>query len=69
MSADTNAFSATLTVKSDVYKRQRYASEVTTVPIVNAGDGANQHPSQTMLDLYSIYKTQGTLENLSLIHI
>ena len=39
----------------------RYASEVTTVPIVNAGDGANQHPSQTMLDLYSIYKTQGTL--------
>lgn len=42
----------------------RYASEVSPVPIVNAGDGANQHPSQTMLDLYSIYKTQGTLENL-----
>ena len=37
----------------------RYASEVAPVPIVNAGDGANQHPSQTMLDLYSIYKTQG----------
>ena len=36
------------------------------VPIVNAGDGANQHPSQTMLDLYSIYKTQGTLENLNI---
>ena len=44
----------------------RYASEVTDVPIVNAGDGANQHPSQTMLDLYSIYKTQGTLENLNI---
>ena len=44
----------------------RYASEITTVPIVNAGDGANQHPSQTMLDLYSIYKTQGTLENLNI---
>ena len=42
----------------------RYASEVTNISIVNAGDGANQHPSQTMLDLYSIYKTQGTLENL-----
>lgn len=41
----------------------RYASEVAPVPVVNAGDGANQHPSQTMLDLYSIYKTQGTLEN------
>ena len=44
----------------------RYASEVAPVPILNAGDGANQHPSQTMLDLYSIYKTQGTLENLNI---
>ena len=43
----------------------RYASEVTDVPIINAGDGANQHPSQTMLDMYSIYKTQGILENLT----
>lgn len=43
----------------------RYATEMTEVPIVNAGDGANQHPSQTMLDLYSILKTQGTLENLT----
>ena len=42
----------------------RYASEVTDIPIINAGDGANQHPSQTMLDMYSIYKTQGKLENL-----
>ncbi|MDR1783569.1 MAG: aspartate carbamoyltransferase [Dysgonamonadaceae bacterium] len=44
----------------------RYASEITDVPIINAGDGANQHPSQTMLDLYSIYKTQGALENLTI---
>lgn len=44
----------------------RYASEVSSIPIINAGDGANQHPTQTMLDLYSIYKTQGTLENIEL---
>lgn len=44
----------------------RYATEVTSTPIINAGDGANQHPSQTMLDLYSIYMTQGTLENLTI---
>ena len=44
----------------------RYASEIAPVPIINAGDGANQHPSQTMLDLYSILKTQGTLENLNI---
>ena len=42
----------------------QYASEITDVPIINAGDGSNQHPSQTMLDLYSIYKTQGHLDNL-----
>lgn len=44
----------------------RYATEVTDVPVINAGDGANQHPTQTMLDLYSIYKTQGTLDNLTI---
>lgn len=44
----------------------RYASEVSGVPVVNAGDGANQHPSQTLLDLYSIKKTQGRLDNLSI---
>ena len=44
----------------------RYASEFAPVPIINAGDGANQHPSQTMLDLYSINKTQGTLYDLTI---
>lgn len=44
----------------------RFASEIATVPIINAGDGANQHPTQTLLDLYSIRKTQGTLENLNI---
>ena len=44
----------------------RYASEISKVPIINAGDGANQHPTQTLLDLYSIQKTQGTLENLNI---
>lgn len=38
-----------------------YASELGRAPIVNAGDGANQHPSQTLLDLYAIRKTQGSL--------
>ena len=43
----------------------QYATEVTDIPIINAGDGAHQHPSQTMLDLYSIYKTQGRLDDLT----
>jgi aspartate carbamoyltransferase catalytic subunit len=47
----------------------RYASEVASVPVINAGDGANQHPTQTLLDLYSIRKTQGTLDNLNIFMV
>jgi len=47
----------------------RYASEVSPVPIINAGDGANQHPTQCLLDLYSIRKTQGSLENINIAMI
>jgi len=47
----------------------RFASEVSRVPVINAGDGANQHPTQTLLDLYSIRKTQETLDNLNVAFI
>jgi aspartate carbamoyltransferase catalytic subunit len=47
----------------------RFASETTSVPVINAGDGANQHPTQTLLDMYSIKKTQGTLENLNIFMV
>ncbi|WP_375751468.1 aspartate carbamoyltransferase [Vibrio sp. HN007] len=44
----------------------RLASEFSDgVPVVNGGDGANQHPTQTLLDLFSIYETQGRLDNLN----
>ena len=36
------------------------------IPVLNAGDGANQHPTQTLLDLFTIQETQGTLENLNI---
>ena len=47
----------------------RYASEVSPVPIINAGDGSNQHPTQCLLDLYSIRKTQKKLDNLNIAFI
>lgn len=47
----------------------RYASEITNLPVINAGDGANQHPSQTLLDLYSIKKTQGKLDGLKIFMV
>jgi aspartate carbamoyltransferase catalytic subunit len=47
----------------------RFASEVSKVPIINAGDGANQHPTQCLLDLYSIRKTQGKLDGLNVAFV
>ena len=38
------------------------AASVSPVPVVNAGDGANQHPTQTLLDMYTIQQTQGKLD-------
>ncbi|OYT17377.1 MAG: aspartate carbamoyltransferase [Bacteroidetes bacterium 4572_77] len=47
----------------------RWASEVSDVPIINAGDGANQHPTQCLLDMYSIRKTQGSLDNIHIAFV
>ncbi|SEG59191.1 aspartate carbamoyltransferase [Vibrio hangzhouensis] len=48
----------------------RLASEFSNgVPVINAGDGANQHPTQTLLDLYSIYETQGRLDDINVAFV
>ena len=44
----------------------RVSAEFSKVPVINAGDGTNQHPSQTLLDLVTIYETQGRLNNLKI---
>jgi aspartate carbamoyltransferase catalytic subunit len=58
-------YSDLIVMRNPIEGSARFASEISPVPIINAGDGANQHPTQTLLDLYSIQKTQGTLENLN----
>ncbi|AQS38993.1 aspartate carbamoyltransferase [Shewanella psychrophila] len=47
----------------------RLASEFSSVPVINGGDGSNQHPTQTLLDLFSIYETQGTLDKLQVAFV
>lgn len=42
----------------------RLAGEVAKIPVINAGDGKNQHPTQTLLDLHTIKKTQGKISKL-----
>lgn len=62
-------YSDMIVMRHPIEGSARWASEVSCVPIVNAGDGANQHPTQTLLDLYSIRKTQGTLDNLNVYFV
>ena len=47
----------------------RLASEFTSIPVINGGDGSNQHPTQTLLDLFTIYETQATLDNLNIAFV
>ncbi|GDY27732.1 aspartate carbamoyltransferase [Agarivorans sp. Toyoura001] len=47
----------------------RLASEFSSVPVINGGDGSNQHPTQTLLDLFTIYETQGSLEGLKVAFV
>ena len=47
----------------------RLAAEIVDIPVINAGDGANQHPTQTLLDLFAIFETQKTLKNLSVAFV
>ena len=47
----------------------RLASQVAGVPVVNGGDGSNQHPTQTLLDLFTIYECQGRLDELTVTFV
>jgi len=47
----------------------RLASEFTDVPVINGGDGSNQHPTQTLLDLFTIYETQSRLDNINIAFV
>ncbi len=43
----------------------RLAARIAGVPVINGGDGANQHPTQTFLDLYTVQKVQGRIDGLN----
>jgi aspartate carbamoyltransferase catalytic subunit len=47
----------------------RRAAEATDIPIINGGDGTNQHPTQTLLDLFTILECQQTIDGLSIAMI
>lgn len=42
------------------------ASQVSSIPVINAGDGGHQHPTQTLTDLLTIRSLKGRLDNLTI---
>ncbi len=62
-------YSDVIAIRHSLEGAARLASEVVSIPVLNGGDGANQHPTQTLLDLYTIIKTQGKLEGLKVVMV
>lgn len=58
------SYSDMIVIRHPMDGAARLAASVSHKPVLNGGDGSNQHPSQTLLDLYTIQKEKGTLENL-----
>jgi aspartate carbamoyltransferase catalytic subunit len=59
------SYSDIIALRHPVEGAARWAAESARVPVINAGDGANQHPTQTLLDLYTIQKEKGGLDGLT----
>ena len=59
-------YSDALVIRHDMEGAARFISDIVDVPVINAGDGAGQHPSQTLLDLYTIKRTMGDIKNLKI---
>ncbi|MDP3765200.1 MAG: aspartate carbamoyltransferase [Nanoarchaeota archaeon] len=60
----TEQYADAIVIRHPLEGSARLAAEAANVPVINGGDGSNQHPTQTMLDLYTIQKIKGKLENL-----
>ena len=55
-----------LVIRHELEGVSKFISDIVDVPVINAGDGAGQHPTQTLLDLYTIKKEIGSIDNLKI---
>jgi len=60
-----SGYADVLAIRHPAEGSTRLASDVTDKPVVNGGDGGNQHPTQTLIDLFSILKTKGRIGGLN----
>ncbi len=59
-------YSDVIVIRTPIEGSARLAAEATSVPVINGGDGANQHPTQTLLDLYTIQKAKRNIDGLKI---
>ena len=55
-----------LVIRHELEGVSKFVSDIVDIPVINAGDGAGQHPTQTLLDLYTIKKEIGSIDNLKI---
>lgn len=60
------AYSDVLVIRHELEGVSKFISDIVDIPVINAGDGAGQHPTQTLLDLYTIKKEIGQIDNLKI---
>ena len=51
-------------VRSKVVGAAQVAADICAAPVINAGDGSNEHPTQAMLDLYTMQKNRGKIDGI-----
>ena len=60
----TEQYADVIVIRHPLEGSARLAAEASSIPVINGGDGSNQHPTQTILDMYTILKTKEKLDNL-----
>lgn len=63
------AYSDIAVIRHPVEGSSRIAAAAVKIPVINAGDGAGQHPTQALLDLYTIYQEKGTIDGLKVAFV
>ena len=61
------SYSDVIVLRHPLEGAARFAAEYARVPVINAGSGAEEHPTQALLDLYTILKSKGKIDGLNII--
>jgi len=61
-----DGYSDCIVIRHKIEGMAKYAAEIAESPVINAGDGTREHPTQTMIDLYTIWRERGTIDGLTI---